>query len=63
MQTPLKKTTTTKKILKLFPTSQLSNGGRVDQVKTNGAIEGNKNKLSTYLVRTVNCPYSKISIT
>ena len=39
---------------------QHQNGDRVDQVKTHEEIEGNKNKLSTYLVRTVNCSCSKI---
>ena len=32
----------------------------MDQVKTHEEIEGNKNKRSTYLIRTVNCSRSKI---
>ena len=36
------------------------NDGRVDQDNTHEEIEGNKNKRSTYLIRTVNCSCSKI---
>ena len=34
----------------------------MDQVKTHKETEGNKNKRSTYLIRTVNCSCSKILV-
>ena len=33
----------------------IPNGGHMDQVKTHGEIEGNENKLSIYLIKTLKC--------
>ena len=38
------------------------NGGGVDQVKTHEEIKGNKNKRSTYVIRTFNRSSSKILV-